>query len=125
MSYIRETMSEIAKMLHPGFSVADAEYPRFALRDGTLTLEFTDWQKRDVHVRFSNAAGVRWQELDSAGPEDRNESVYEIVDSSWLATYLTSGARTSEDALRHFRLGFNACGVLDVLAAVMTREDAG
>jgi hypothetical protein len=118
-------MSESAKLLEPGFSVADAEYPKFALRDGILTLEFVDWQKRRVHVRFSNAAGVKWQEVESSGPEDRDDSVFEIDGSSWLAEYLANDARTSAEALRHFRLCFNACGVLDVLASSMEIEDAG
>ena len=118
-------MSESAKLLEPDFSVADAEYPKFALRDGGLVLEFVDWRKREVRVRFSNAAGVKWQELDSRGPEDRDDSVYEIVGSSWLAEYLANGARTLAEALRHFRLCFNGCGVLDVLATSMEIKDAG
>ena len=118
-------MSESAKLLEPEFSVADAEYPKFALRDGRLVLEFVDWQERSVRVRFPNAAGVKWQELDSRGPEDRDDSVYEIIDSSWLAEYLANDARTLAEGLRHFRLCFNACGVLDVLATSMEIEDAG
>lgn len=118
-------MAETAKLLEPGFSVADAEYPRFALRDGTFSLEFVDWRERQVHVRFSNAAGVRWEELDSKGPQGRDDEVYEIVESSWVADYMQTDARTAGDALRHFRLCFNACGVLDVLASSMDVEDAG
>lgn len=118
-------MSESEKSLEPDFSVADAEYPKFALRDGRLILEFVDWRERVVRVRFSNAAGVKWQELDSGGPEDRDDSVYEIIGSSWLAGYLANGARTLAEDLRHFRLCFNAWGVLDVLATTMEIEDAG
>ena len=118
-------MAESARLLEPAFSVSDAEYPQFALRDGRLVLEFVDWQERSVRVRFPNAAGVKWQELDSRGPEDRDDSVYEIVDSSWLAEYLANDATTLAEGLRHFRLCFNAWGVLDVLAASMEIEDAG
>ena len=125
VSEAERIMSESAKLLEPGFSVADAEYPKFAFRDGFVILEFVDWRGREVRVRFSNAAGVKWQELDSRGPEDRDDSVYEIVDSSWLDEYLASDARTLADALKHFRLCFNACGVLDVLCTSMVIEDAG
>jgi hypothetical protein len=118
-------MSESAKLLEPGFYVADAEYPRFALRDGTIILEFIDWREHSVRVRFSGAAGVKWQEVDSRGPEGRDDSVYEIVGSSWLAEYFANDDRILADALRHFRLCFNACGVLDVLATSMEIEDAG
>ena len=55
-------MSESAKLLQPGFSVADAEYPKFALQNGVLILEFLDWQESMVRVRFLDVAGVRWQE---------------------------------------------------------------
>jgi hypothetical protein len=119
-----QTMSEKAAMLEPGFSVADATYPTFRLRDGEVVLEFTDWRDRPVRIRFTNAAGVRWQELDSAGPEERDDAVFEIIESIWLAEYLRKGARTPADDLRHYRLCFNAAGVLDVLATSMKVEDA-
>ncbi len=115
----KEDMTETAKLLSPGFTVADAEYPSLSLHDNVLLLEFLDWKSKRIRVRFVNVAGVQWQELDSAGPEDRNDSVYEIIDSVWLGRYLSEGARTPEDNLRHFRLCFNASGVLDVLAALM------
>ena len=57
------------------------------------------WREQKVRVRFSNAAGVKWQELDSRGPEERDDSVYEIVGSSWLAEYLANDARTSAEGL--------------------------
>jgi len=112
-------MTEIARRLEPGFSVADAEYPSFDLQDGVHSLRFRDWRERNVHVRFSNAVGVKWQELDSTGPEDRDDEVYEKENSAWHEAYLRSEARTTNDALRHYRLCFNALGVLDVLASSM------
>jgi hypothetical protein len=118
-------MAASAKLLEPGFSTADAEYPSLALRHGTLVLEFLDWRERAIVVDFSNAAGVKWQELDSPGPQDRDDSVYEIVESAWLAEYLARDARTPGDGLHHFRLCFNASGVLDVLAESMVLRDAG
>ena len=117
-------MPETAKLLDPGFSVADAEHPRLALGAGALVLEFTDWREQDIQVHFSNVAGVKWQELDSSGPETRDDSVYEIIGSMWRTAYLKSGDWTDGDNLRHFRLCFNACGVLDVLAASMEKGEA-
>jgi hypothetical protein len=118
-------MAEKAILLTPGFSTADAQYPSFALRGGSLVLEFEDWRERQIVVTFTNAAGVMWQEVHSPGPQDRDDSVYEIDGSSWMAQYLASAARTPGDALRHYRLCFNASGVLDVLAAAMVPSDAG
>jgi hypothetical protein len=118
-------MSESATLLEPGFSTADAGYPSFGLRDGVLVLEFIDWRERPISVRFSNTAGLKWQELDSGGPEDRDDSVYEIDGSSWLSDYLAAGARTLGDALHHYRLCFKGSGVLNVLAESMEARDAG
>lgn len=115
-------MSERANPLQPDFSTADAEYPDFSLRDGVLELEFTDWREEPVRVRFTNAVGVKWQELDSAGPEDEDDGVFEIAGSAWLAAYLAAGVRGADEGLRHFRLCFNPIGVLDVLASAMERE---
>src|SRR5205085_2942626 len=103
-------MNESAKLLEPGFSVADATYPAITLRDGILIIGFIDWQENAVQVTFANVAGVKWQEIDSAGPENRDDSIFEIIGSSWLHEYLFQGARTPNDSLRHYRLCFNANG---------------
>jgi hypothetical protein len=118
-------MGEHAHLLEPGFSVADAEYPSFVLKDGVLVLEFIDWRRHRIRVVFSNAAGVKWQEIELRGPESRNDRTYEITDSAWLRSYLDQGARSVADQLRHFKLCFNAYGPLEVLASSFTFEDAG
>jgi hypothetical protein len=41
-------MGETATRLEPGFSVADATYPAFSLRDGEVLLEFEDWRERSL-----------------------------------------------------------------------------
>jgi hypothetical protein len=94
-------MGQSAKLLQPNFSVADAEYPSLHLQAGILLVEFRDWQERNVRVRFSNAAGVKWQELDVAGPDVRDDSVYEILGSLWLDDYVLTGARTSAERARN------------------------
>jgi hypothetical protein len=115
-------MNETARLIQPGFSVADAEYPSFSLREGRLLLEFVDWQEQQVRVSFSGVAGVKWHELSSPGPEDRDDAVFEIEESSWLEAYLQEGSRATNESLRHFRLCFNAIGLLDVLASTMCVE---
>jgi hypothetical protein len=127
-------LPETARVLEPGFSTADAECPQFSLRDGVLTVEFESWEGHRLTVRFSEAAGVKWQQLDSPrdaphaaadilhkGPlQHRNDEVYEIIGSAWIQEYGSAGEPT--DGLRHFRLCFNVWGVLDVLAASMERQ---
>jgi hypothetical protein len=117
-------MSESAKLLEPGFSTADAEYPDFALRDGVLRVEFQDWREQPILVEFLDVAGVRWQEHGSAGPEERDDSVYEIIDSKWLTALWDAGARGREEGHRHFKLRFNAYGPLEVLATAMRLVDS-
>jgi len=89
-------MSERAKLLQPGFSTADAEYPDFALSNGVLRVEFTDWREQRVVVEFAEVAGVRWQEAGPHGPEERDDSVYEIMDSDWLEELLVARARVKK-----------------------------
>lgn len=112
-------MTESAKLLDPGFSTADAEYPDFALRDSRLRVRFSDWRKQLVVVEFYDVAGVRWQEHEAIGPEERNDSVYEILNSHWLKDLLSARAREPAEGHRHFKLGFNAYGPLEVLATAM------
>jgi hypothetical protein len=64
-------------------------------------------------------AGIRWQEHGSAGPEERDDSVYEIVDSQWLSALWDAGARERAEGHRHFKLCFNAYGPLEVLTTSM------
>ena len=112
-------MAETAKLLQPGFSTADAEYPDLTLNDGVLRLEFREWTEQVIVVEFDDVCAVRWQEVGYLGPEDREDSVYEIIDSDWLEAHLKGGARDPEEGHRHFKLGFNAYGPLEVLATRM------
>jgi hypothetical protein len=109
-------MTERAIRLETWFSTADAEYPGFSLRDGTLVLEFIDWRDQAISAEFANCVGVRWQEVDSPGPQERDDEAFEIVESEWVRAYYSARARTIEERVRHFRLCFNESGVLDVLA---------
>ena len=120
-----DTISESAKLLQPGFSTADAKYPDIALSNGVLRVVFTDWREKRIVVEFANVAGVRWQETESHGPEERNDSVYEIVGSDWLTELLVRGAREHQEGHRHFKLCFNAYGPLEVLATEMRLASAG
>lgn len=112
-------MSEIAERLNPGFVTADAEYPEFSFIGGALKLEFVDYAEQRTTVHFSNAVAVNWCELEATGPNPRDDEIYEIQDSRWIADHLRQGARSPNEELRHFRLCFNACGTLDVIATTM------
>jgi hypothetical protein len=81
-----------------------------------LVVRFVDWREHPVAVEFTDVIEVRWQEADSTGPEDRNDCTFEIEGSEWLAEHLRQQVAVPSDGHRHFRLCFNAAGVLDVLA---------
>jgi hypothetical protein len=107
-------MPERAQLLNAGFSTADAAYPSFTMGDTGFSLEFLNWQERPIRVNFDNIAGVRWEALDGG-----DYQIYEMVDSVWVTSLLRTTEYAASDGLRHFRLCFNAHGVLDVLASHM------
>ena len=109
--------SETAIELKEGFSVADADYPEISLNDGILVVRFIDWQERTVSLLFLNTCAFKWQEASSRGPEPRDDTAYEIVNSEWVAKHLVEQVRAPEEKFRHFKLCFNACGVLEVIAS--------
>ncbi|MCP4447968.1 MAG: hypothetical protein GY811_21925 [Myxococcales bacterium] len=103
-------------------STADAEQPRFTFEQGRVELDYVDWQDKPVKIVFDDAAAVRWQDADLAGPQERDDCAYEILDSEWLSIHLDQNAAEPEH--RHLRLCFNACGVFDVICKtfVVTRS---
>jgi hypothetical protein len=118
-------MPEEATPLSVDFSTADIEDgPVLKVTPNRLVVEYVDWQARPVRLLFGDVAGLKWQHLDAASSDHRDDSVYEIMSSSWLGEYLSSGEWSSADGLRHFRLCFSAVGVLDVLARSMLASGA-
>lgn len=116
---MREEMNEIAKLLNPPFSVADGENPKFDYTGDELYLSFIDWHEEEVRVLFKDCVAVKWQNADSTGPEDRDDCTYEIQNSEWLKLHLDQRMVEPEEKHRHFKLCFNAAGVLEVIATEM------
>ena len=73
-----------------------------------------DWQDKQIFVRFSDTAAFRWQEDEKLPPGIRDDMVYEVMESPWIAELRDLDAIA--DKHRHFKLCFNANGVLDVVA---------
>jgi hypothetical protein len=107
-------MSEpIYQILTPGFSTADAEMPKFSFYRDNVTLEFVDWQNQVVKIIFSNVIRLHWNEntnLESA--EIRDDSVYEVKNSPWIADY--NKVYSVDSSYRHYKLCFNNSGVFDI-----------
>ncbi len=112
-------MTESAKKLEPGFSVADAEQPRLIYDENDLKVVFRDWRENEIELCFPDCYAVRWQTAVMPGPGERNDEIYEILNSQWLATHRQENAIDPLEPQRHFKLNFNACGQLEVLAKDM------
>ena len=97
-----------------GFPTADAENVRLSYASGDLTMQFTDWQEQTRSVRFEEVLGFAWQdELDNS--EIRDDVCYRIAASPWLARLLELTGEPNPNEFSHYKLCFNACGVLDVV----------
>lgn len=112
----QETKMQSAKLAQFGFSTADAEDINLACTDGHLCLNFKDWREQPVEVWFHDTIAFKWQEAESHGPEERDDCAYVIEGSKWLAEHIKQNIVKDTHGYRHYKLCFNACGVLEVLS---------
>ncbi|MEZ6186906.1 MAG: hypothetical protein R3F62_18080 [Planctomycetota bacterium] len=97
-----------------GFSTVDADGVGLTFDKGDVVVRFTDREDADVCVAFREVIGFSWNdELDA--PLHPEDAVLRVDDSPWLATQLELAATEDPATYAHYRLCFNACGVLDVL----------
>lgn len=108
--------------LNPGFSTADADRPDLNLTSGDLVIRFNDWREQSVTVKFTDVAGLKWQEIEELLEGEPFDGICELIDSPWLSALAGQGARAPKEQHRHFSLNFNACGKLEVLAVGMHLE---
>jgi hypothetical protein len=97
-----------------GIHSADAERVSLAYQDQELKVNYVDWQEQSQTVVLREVFCFKWQErdLDSA---PRDDTTFEVVKSTWLREQ-TSGIPGTE-YLVHYKILFNACGVLDVICS--------
>ncbi len=95
-----------------GVHTADAEDVAVQFSSGDLVLTCVDWQEQPRRTVFVDVLAFRWQEFDEEGIRD--DVVYEVHDSDWLARQAKLQA-VEVEAYVHYKLCFNACGTLDVL----------
>ena len=65
-----------------GFSVADGEGVGVSFSGSDLVLRFVDWRETKVEHRFVEALAFRWSSR-STVETPRDESTYEVRESSW------------------------------------------
>lgn len=95
-----------------GLEIADAEAVSMSYANGALVLSFIDWKEQRRDVRFESTLAFRWQEFDEVGIRD--DACYEVVESIWLQRQAKLQGESPEHHV-HYKLCFNACGVLDVI----------
>ena len=99
-----------------GMHTADAEDISIQYNEGDLLLRYVDWQEQPKAFTFVEALAFRWQEFDdeARGQDIRDDMAYRVTDSPWLTRQCELQAEPAEQ-FTHYKLCFNACGVLDVI----------
>jgi hypothetical protein len=95
-----------------GIHTADAEQIELSFANGTLLVRYVDWQEQRREQALPETLAFRWQEYDDNAPP-RDDTTYEVRQSAWLEAQVHG--IPNNDRFRHYKLCFNACGVLDVL----------
>ena len=104
--------------LRESFSTADAEKPHITLDRGVFRVTYRDWRENVVTLLFHGVVACSWDDGEVAvDANHRDDCSYIVHDSPWLARHLAVGTVMAPDDVRHFKLCFNAAGVLQVLAS--------
>lgn len=110
-------MPESFQPLGAPFSTADAEAPALVYERGDLHVRFLNWQEREIKLTFRHVAAFVWEDGDAAlFPDHRDDTSYLVADSDWLRRHHEVGSITLGEGHSHYKLCFNAAGVLQVLA---------
>jgi len=116
-------MSPRFEVLDARFSTADAQLAQIANFGDSLCLRFKDWQEKSVIVHFRDVIAYSWDDGDAAiEPSHRDDCSYIVHDSPWLARHVAVGNVQASQEVKHFKLCFNATGVLQVLASMLEVE---
>jgi hypothetical protein len=100
------------------FSTADAEDPQILFEDGRVRVAYRNWQAKPVVLLFHDVIAISWDDGDAAqSAAHRNDCSYVVHESLWLVRHREAGTIMPPEDRRHFKLGFNAIGVLQVLAS--------
>ena len=113
-------MAESYVILSAGFSTADADRPDITYANGDLLVKFKDWREQPVALRFPDAVAFRWQDEAELPASVRDDTPYEVIDSTWVAELRSFNALPPEP--HHFMLCFNAAGVLDVVSGALAAQ---
>src|SRR6476620_5669503 len=109
-------MSEKLVIKNLEFSTADAEnIETFFFDCSTLRLKFFDYCERLVLVEFSEIVAFSWNQEEVEHKELSDDRVYEVINSDWLRKHKDIGTVNNAEKCKHYKLCFNAYGILDVI----------
>jgi hypothetical protein len=115
-------MNQRFEALELPFSTADASRPEIVYSDGTLRIQFVDWQRNLVCLSFEDAVSFSWEDSEvGLDTQHRDDCSYVVDQSRWLERHLNVSAVTKGEPHRHFKLCFNELGILQVIAAKVER----
>lgn len=112
-------MAEQLVERYVGVHTADAEAIELAFVRGDLVVRYVNWKEEPCVATFVDVLAFRWQEFESDAPRD--DTTYEVLGSEWLQRQAQLQA-VEASAHAHYRLCFNACGMLDVLCRRFTAD---
>lgn len=113
-------MKEQAEVIDPGFSIADGEHVSYLYDGEFLSFQFTDWTEETIVVRCSSVIGFKYQwATGECLADERFDSTHLIHNSRWLLEHQKQGEGSKDQGWRHFKLNFNAAGVMEVLCKKM------
>jgi hypothetical protein len=106
------------ELLGESFTTADAECPHIVSEDGCLKVTFRDWREQLVTLLFHEVVAFSWDDGDAEiDSNHRDDCSYIVHESQWLARHRAKATVMPSDDHRHFKLCFNAVGVLQVLSS--------
>lgn len=102
------------------FLIADASWPQLSWDGNQLHVSFRDGTEKPVKLRFENVVGFSWDNGEAAlDLKHEDDCCYVVTNSPWLQRHREVGELRASDEHRHFKLCFNAAGILQVLASRM------
>ncbi|NOU48985.1 hypothetical protein HG263_00275 [Pseudoalteromonas sp. JBTF-M23] len=115
-------MSEVVEIVDLGFSVADGEDIKFRFDGSDLVLEFSDWREQHISIKCENTLGFKFQNAEyEISDTERFDSCHIVHDSEWVKEHLRQGEAWDDENWYHYKLNFNAAGVVEVLCSRLAK----
>ena len=116
--------NEYTEIIDLGFSVADAEDPKFLYDGENLKISFIDWNNKSEQLLCSNVIAFRWQRAEYQIDEnERFDSTHIVHNSKWLKLYNEQNETWPNAEFQHYKLNFNAAGILEIICTEIKKTE--